>query len=72
MDEEPSAVIYNSSSTGITTISINRAARRNAVNPATARKLYDAFIRFEDDPTQKVCVFHGENGTFCAGADLKA
>jgi len=71
MDEEPSAVIYNSSSTGITTISIDRAARRNAVNPATARKLYDAFLRFEDDPTQKVCVFHGDNGTFCAGADLQ-
>ena len=71
MDEEPSAVIYNSSSTGITTISINRAARRNAVNPATARKLYDAFLRFEDDPTQKICVFHGDNGTFCAGADLQ-
>ena len=72
MDEEPSAVIYNSSSTGITTISINRAARRNAVNPATARKLYDAFLRFEDDPTQKICVFHGDNGTFCAGADLSS
>ncbi|KAF2996274.1 hypothetical protein E8E13_004849 [Curvularia kusanoi] len=70
-DEEPFAVGYIPTPTGITTISINRAARRNAVNPATAQKLYDAFLQFENDSTQKVCVFHGENGTFCAGADLQ-
>lgn len=70
-DEEPSALVYSPSATGIATITIDRAARRNAVNPATAHKLYDAFIRFEEDATQKVCVFHGANGTFCAGADLQ-
>lgn len=70
-DSEPFAVTYKTSSTGITTITIDRIARRNAVNPATARKLYDAFLRFEEDATQKVCVFHGANGTFCAGADLQ-
>ena len=70
-DEEPSAVIYNVSSNGITNITIDRAARRNAVDPATAQKLYAAFIKFENDITQKVCVFYGANGTFCAGADLQ-
>lgn len=70
-DEEPSAVTYTSSPTHIATITINHAARRNAVNPATARKLYAAFLKFENDATQKVCVFHGANGTFCAGADLQ-
>lgn len=64
-------MIYSASSTGIATITIDRAARRNAVNPATARKLYDAFLKFEDDATQRVCVFYGANGTFCAGADLQ-
>lgn len=62
---------YTPSSTRIATITIDRAARRNAVNPATARKLYTAFLEFENDVTQKVCVFHGANGTFCAGADLQ-
>lgn len=71
-DSEPDAILYNTSSTGITTITLNRAARRNAVNPATARKLYSAFLKFEADSTQKVCVFNGANGTFCAGADLLA
>ncbi|KAH7377352.1 ClpP/crotonase-like domain-containing protein [Pyrenochaeta sp. MPI-SDFR-AT-0127] len=71
-DLEPDAVVYTPSSTGITTITLNRAARRNAINPATARKLYSAFLKFEADSTQNVCVFHGANGTFCAGADLMA
>lgn len=70
-DEEPSAVTYKASSTEVATITIDRAARRNAVNPATAHKLYTAFLEFENDATQKVCIFHGANGTFCAGADLQ-
>lgn len=70
MSSEPDAVKLSSLSDGICLISINRAHRRNAVNPATAQKLYEAFLKFEADNSQKVCVFHGENGTFCAGADL--
>ena len=70
-DEEPSAVTYEPSPTQVATVTIDRAARRNAVNPATARKMYAAFLEFEHDTTQKVCVFHGANGTFCAGADLQ-
>ncbi|KAF3039762.1 hypothetical protein E8E12_007797 [Didymella heteroderae] len=70
-DEELSAVTYIPSSKQIATITIDRAARRNAVNPVTARNLYTAFLKFENDATQKICVFHGANGTFCAGADLQ-
>lgn len=55
---------------GITTITINRPRRRNAVNPATARALYSAFIAFEDDASQKVAILTGSEGAFCAGADL--
>lgn len=36
----------------------------------TGRKLYEAFISFENDPTQKVCVLYGDHGNFCAGFDL--
>jgi enoyl-CoA hydratase/carnithine racemase len=68
---EPEAVIYTPSLSSIATITLNRESRRNAVNPLTAQKLYTAFLAFEDDPTQKVCVFHGANGTFCAGFDLR-
>ncbi|KAH7130762.1 ClpP/crotonase-like domain-containing protein [Dendryphion nanum] len=72
LDTEVDAVQYSATTRGITTITLDRAARRNAVNPPTAQKLYDAFLQYEADDTQKVCVFHGANGTFCAGADLQA
>ncbi|KAF2750082.1 enoyl-CoA hydratase/carnithine racemase [Sporormia fimetaria CBS 119925] len=64
-------VTYTPSPTGISLITLSRPTRRNAVDPPTAQALYTAFLSFEADHTQKVCVFHGENGTFCAGADLQ-
>jgi enoyl-CoA hydratase/carnithine racemase len=69
-DAEADAIIRTTTSDGITTITLNRERRRNAVNAPTARKLYDAFLAFENDESQKVCVFHGAHGTFCAGYDL--
>lgn len=56
----------------ITIISINRPSRRNAVDPATATLLRDAFLEFDQNPESAVAVFTGTQGTFCAGADLKA
>ncbi len=46
----------------ITLITINRPALRNAVDGPTAAKLAEAFRVFDA----------GAEGTFCAGADLKA
>jgi enoyl-CoA hydratase len=56
----------------ITIVSINRPQCRNAVDGATARKLYDAFRAFDTDEAASVAVFTGTGGYFCAGADLKA
>ncbi|KAF2799803.1 enoyl-CoA hydratase/isomerase family protein [Melanomma pulvis-pyrius CBS 109.77] len=70
MDSEPDAVTSVSTQSGITTIIINRQHRRNAVDPATAKKLYQSVLDFEADPSQKVCILAGAHGTFCAGADL--
>jgi len=56
----------------ITIISINRPHCRNAVDGATARKLYDAFLALDADNDTSVAVFTGTGGYFCAGADLKA
>jgi enoyl-CoA hydratase len=55
----------------VTIISINRPERRNAVNGATAKMLYDAFLAFDADESASVAVFTGGGGYFCAGADLK-
>jgi len=56
----------------VTIISINRPHNRNAVDGATARRLYDTFLAFDADASASVAVFTGTGGYFCAGADLKA
>ncbi|MDI1483178.1 crotonase/enoyl-CoA hydratase family protein [Polyangium sp. y55x31] len=56
----------------VTTVILDRPLSRNAVDRATAEALADAFRAFERDPHASVGVLHGEHGTFCAGADLKA
>ncbi|MBD8050081.1 crotonase/enoyl-CoA hydratase family protein [Limnohabitans radicicola] len=56
----------------VTIVSINRSQARNAVDRVTAQQLADAFRAFDADPDAAVAVLHGEHGTFCAGADLKA
>ena len=53
-------------------IQINRPEVRNAVDGTTAGALANAFRAFEADDTAKVAVLCGAEGTFCAGADLKA
>jgi enoyl-CoA hydratase len=56
----------------VTIVSINRPHNRNAVDGATARKLFDEFLAFDADADASVAVFTGIGGHFCAGADLKA
>ncbi|KAF5660163.1 enoyl hydratase [Fusarium heterosporum] len=67
---EPQAVQVTQTPDGITTITISRPHRKNAVDGPTARKLADAFLAFENDTTQRVCILHGAHETFCAGYDL--
>ncbi|KAH7236420.1 ClpP/crotonase-like domain-containing protein [Fusarium tricinctum] len=69
-DKEPQAVKATQTPDGITTITISRPHRKNAVDGATAKKLAEAFLAFENDHTQKVCILYGAHGTFCAGFDL--
>lgn len=56
----------------VTTVVLDRAGVRNAVDFATANALADAFRAFDADDAAKVGVLFGDGGTFCAGADLKA
>lgn len=56
----------------VTTVVLDRPARRNAVDRTTAEALADAFRAFEADDEAKVAVLYGDHGTFSAGADLKA
>jgi enoyl-CoA hydratase len=56
----------------VTTVIMNRPEARNAVNGPAAAELYAAFDEFDKDDSASVAVLWGDNGTFCAGADLKA
>lgn len=56
----------------IRVIAINRPDRRNAVDGATARELFDAFNAFDKDDASDIAILTGKDGAFCAGADLKA
>ncbi len=53
-------------------VTIDRPERRNAVDPATAAALMDAFSELDADDSASVGVLTGAGGCFCAGADLKA
>ncbi len=53
-------------------VTINRPARRNAVDRETASALAEAFRAFDRDGDLSVAVLTGAGGEFCAGADLKA
>ncbi len=56
----------------VTIITIDRPERRNAVDSVCAEQLHQAFLAFDADPDASVAVLAGAQGTFCAGADLKA
>ena len=56
----------------VTTITLHRPERRNAIDPAMAAELADAVRAFEADDTADVAVLTGAGGHFCAGADLQA
>ena len=56
----------------VTTVVLSRPEVRNAVDRETAQALADAFREFDKDPEARVGVLFGDNGAFCAGADLKS
>ena len=55
----------------VTVVTLDRPEVRNAVDDATARALFDAFVAFDEDAEARVAVFHGAHGHFCAGWDLQ-
>ena len=55
----------------VAVVGIDRPDVRNAVNPRTAKALYEIFLAIDADDTVDVVVLTGMSGTFCAGYDLK-
>ena len=56
----------------VTIITIDRPAKRNAVDPLTALALREAFAAFAKDDDARVAILTGSEGHFCAGFDLGA
>ncbi len=56
----------------VTVVTIRRPGRRNAVDSVAARRLLEAFTAFDTDDSASVAVLTGSDGSFCAGADLRA
>jgi enoyl-CoA hydratase/carnithine racemase len=55
----------------VTIVTLSRPEVRNAVDRATAEELAAVFRAFESDASARVGVLSGDQGQFCAGADLK-
>jgi len=64
--------VHSEITDNITLVTIDRPDRRNAVDGTTADELRHAFTAFDHDDDSPVAVLTGADGTFCAGADLKA
>ena len=60
------------SSEGITTITMARAEKRNALNPELMRAVAESLDRAAADAAVKVVLLSGAGRDFCAGMDLKA
>ncbi len=53
-------------------VTITRPEVRNCVDRETAEALADAFRAFDENEALRVAILQGQDGAFCAGADLKA
>jgi len=58
-------------SDGITTITLNRPDKKNAMSPTLHREMHDALRDLEFDKDTQVVVITCSGNAFCAGQDLK-
>jgi enoyl-CoA hydratase len=63
-------VVYVEKDGPVTVVTLSRPEVRNAVDRETAAELSAAFRAFESDASARAAVFSGDQGHFCAGADL--
>ncbi|MFZ5495130.1 MAG: enoyl-CoA hydratase/isomerase family protein [Verrucomicrobiota bacterium] len=69
-DESSAPLILVATDGPVTTLALNRPAKRNALNVALLEQLVAAVTTAEADKSQRVLVLRGEGPAFCAGLDL--
>lgn len=66
--DEP--VLLRTDRGGVRTLTLNRPARKNAINPQLWRELRDALRDAAEDRDLRALVITGAGGAFCSGADI--
>ena len=56
---------------GVTTVTLNRPEKRNAMSPQLHREMYDCLNDLRYDKDTRVIIITGAGDSFCAGQDLK-
>ncbi|MFJ5220044.1 enoyl-CoA hydratase family protein [Streptomyces sp. NPDC088354] len=69
--DENAPVVRSASERGITTLTLDSPANRNALSARMVDELSDALARAGKDPATRAVLLTHTGGTFCAGADLK-
>jgi enoyl-CoA hydratase len=69
-ESTPGPAVLVDSDGAVLTITINRPEKRNATNAEVLCRLYDAWIRLDQDDSLRVAILTGNGTTFCAGMDL--
>lgn len=55
----------------VSTISLNRPEKKNALNIQLLKELNSAIKKLEEDKLQRILILKGEGNLFCAGLDLQ-
>lgn len=63
-------IIVERSEAGVVTITMNRPARKNAINAVMWKELLAEFLAVSRSSSDRVLVVTGAGGAFCSGADL--
>ncbi len=67
----PQEVEVDATPEGVVTVTLNRAAKRNALDGVTIAALSEAFETLRNQEGVRLVVLRGAGQTFCAGADLE-
>jgi enoyl-CoA hydratase/carnithine racemase len=66
----PQEPVVLTSADGVTTITLNRPERKNAIDESMWRTLTTMLQQVRNDPDTRVVVLQGAGGDFCSGADV--
>ena len=69
-DTIPEPLVLADADGPVLTVTINRPEKRNATNAEVLCRLYDAWVRLDEDDSLRVAILTGKGSTFCAGMDL--